>query len=219
MNKNLIFFGLVCIILLGSSAVLGQVLSINYPQPNQVISQTSRLPLNVSSDLGSSSCIFLVDGYSNTSVVCDGITTVNLPNADGEYLLTVIDQAGDSVTQHVYVSKPMGAMAIIIYLATFALMIWMIFLTFWILLKFAQSKVNIFHVMVCWGSYAIFLFFYQLALEYANVAFLISWFELTIQPLGWIMVVASLSFYLVNSMVNTLKTGKNCFAPGWEDHE
>lgn len=218
MNKTL-FLLLICMILLGSNNVLGQILSINYPQPNAVVSQTSRVNLNVSSDGSSTTCILLIDGYSNTSVLCNGLTTVNLPNADGDYILTVVDEDDTSVTQHVYIVKPVGAMAIIIHLSSFVIMLLMIFLIFLLLLKFVQLRLNLYHVLVCWASFALFLFFYQLTLEYLNMGLLINWFNLLLKPLGWVMVVASALLYFAVSMINTLKTGKNCFAPGWDEHK
>jgi hypothetical protein len=204
---------LVCVFC--SFLVAAEIQSINYPAPNQVITRTKNVPLNITSD-ASSDCYFSYSEGANVSVSCNGVTLVDFPSADGNYIIKVGDSSDNWIKQHVNIVKPSGAISAVIYFSVFALILLMFFLLFVLLVALAKFNVNIYHVMACWGSYFLFMFMYQMAMEYASMPFLLDWMDMILYVSGYMMIVGSLILYIVISSINSFIQRKNCFLPDWD---
>lgn len=198
---------LLCLICL-STGVLGAVNSINYPAPNDIIPETARIKLDVSSSAADTGCVFSYDNVKNVSVSCNGVSLVNLPNADGTYQIKVTNGSGDScVTQYVTVSKPSGSVVLFIYLFSFFLIFGIGLSFFWTFIRLVLVKVGLMDVTIGLVLYFAILFDYQLALDYIGIPFLISWLDLTITIGMWTAALIPIVLWLICGLVRTFKKG------------
>jgi hypothetical protein len=196
MKTTLVFALLAALLLAGS--VSSEVLSINNPAPNEVISETARIRLSVSSTETSSGCYFNYNNVRNVSVDCNGTTLVNLPNADGVYQLNVGDSEGTGVTQYVIVKKPTGAIVVLVYTLGLGLMLALLFLLFRMIIRTALLEYNVYDLFTAWGVLFAYMITYQLMLEYVNASFIIGWADLFMNYGGfWILTTLSTTSYAI----------------------
>lgn len=191
----------ICFISFASAAIT----SINYPHDNDVITHTSRINLNVSSS-GSTGCYFTYTSPTgavayNQSIICNGVSLVNLPNAEGTYNLTAHDSAASTQTITVTVAKPSGILVTLIYFLTFFVLISMLFLTIINLAKLATFATTIFDIAISLSVYFGLLIAYQLVLEYSAVPFILNWLDLIQSIGGWVMVMLPLISFFVTFVV------------------
>ena len=207
MKSLTLIFVVLCLICL-STGVLGAVETINYPAPNDIIPETARIRLDVSSDAADEGCVFSYDNVKNVSVSCNGVSLVNLPNADGTYLLRVTNGSGSCVSQYVTVSKPSGAVVLFIYILSYFVIFGIGLALFWVLIRLVLLKCGLIYVAISLCLYFALIFDYQLALDYVNIPFLMSWLNL-FQDIGlWTAVFIPLVLWLVCGLARTFKKGK-----------
>lgn len=203
MKKLYLFIFALLLINLGT--VAATVDSINYPHNNDIISYTAKIKLNVSSS-GSTGCIFnYVSSLGavpyNQTVLCDGVSLVDLPNADGNYNLTVLDDVGDSQTITIKVIKPNGILVAAIYTLTFFLLLSILFVFILNLAKLATTSTTIYDVAISMTVYFGLLISYQLIIEYSAVPFIIDWLDLIRSIAGWVLVMLPLISFVVTFFV------------------
>jgi hypothetical protein len=196
-------------VLLGAGFVLGDILSINYPAPNDIISTGSRIRLNVTSDGFSTNCYFNYDNVSNQSVACDGVSLVNMPNADETYRIKVGDGAGNYISQQVTIQKPDGIMVMFVTLLTVVVLCVMIFMTVSQVVKLATFNMKMLDLVICLCLYLVFLFVYQLNVEYMSVPFIMDYLDLFLNWALYIFAVFAPMNYLICIIVRMFKKKKN----------
>lgn len=205
MGKQLFYLVALCLFIFSIVPVSASWDSINYPYANDVLTYSARIPLNVSST-GSTGCYMnyiTSNGQVNNNqpILCNGITLVDLPSAEGTYNITVWDDAADSETIIVTVDKPSGILVTAIYVLTFGILLSMLFIFILVLSRTATARMTIYDVAKSWTAYFGLLVSYQLALEYANVPFVISWLDLIQSIGGWVMIALPLIGFFVTFFV------------------
>lgn len=206
MRKNLFFMlFLTAVLLIGLSSAA--VSKINYPRDNDILIYSQGVNLNVSSS-GSTNCVFFYATTTgivpyNQSVLCNGLTLVNLPSADGIYNITVQDDAGSSQTNTITISKPSGILVTFIYAVSFLIVLSMLFIFILNLAKFIIADTTIYNVAVSWTVYFGLLISYQLSQEYLNIPLVMSWIDLFMSVGGWLLVV----FPVIAFVVSFIKKG------------
>ena len=183
--------------------------SINYPRNNDIISETARINLNVSST-AVSNCVFYYTTSNgavpyNQSVLCNGISLVNLPNADGNYNISVQADGGSSVTNVITVDKPNGILITLIYVLTFFVLFSGLFFFVINLAKLATVSTTIFDVALSWSIYFGVLISYQMVIEYSNVPFIIGWLDLMRVIGGWVLFVLPLIAFFITFFFKGMK--------------
>lgn len=209
--KKLLFF-LIILSFMIIPSISSIVDNINYPYNNDIISYSARIQLNVSSS-ASTGCYFtystsLGPALYNQSVECNGISLVDLPNANGEYNLTVTDDVSDSQTITIKVEKPAGILVTMIYFFSFLILLFMLFIFIINLAKLATINFTIFDVAKSLTIYFGLLISYQLVIEYVGVPFIIDWLDLIRSISGWIMVVLPIISFFITFFVKGTKKKK-----------
>jgi len=195
-------------ILLMFSSVSADILSINYPAPNDIISEGSRIQVNVTSDGFSAGCYFNYDDVYNQSISCDGTSIVNMPNADETYRIKVGDNAGNYITQQVTIQKPSGIMVMFVYTITMIILCLMIFGTVALLIKLATYDMKVLDLCISLCLYVVYLIIYQLNLEYIGVPFIMNYLNLFLTTSLWIFVVFAPINYVVCVIIRSFKKKK-----------
>lgn len=193
MNK----IALLMVLLLMPSLVSAGIESINYPAPNDVIPETKNIRLNLTSSLLTENCTFSYDGIRNQTVACNGISRVDLPNADGAYQIKVTDGSGNSIGQYVFIEKPTGVLVLVIYGLSYFLIFGIVVSFLRLLLRLLLFKIGLSDMLISLGLYFLLLFDYQLVLEYINIPFLVDWLDLLIDWGGWISIIFALLFWII----------------------
>lgn len=188
-------FMLVLLLLLAITPVLASVDFIEYPAPNEIIYQSSRIKLNVSTTLGQD-CYFNYNNVRNQTINCDGISLVDLPSGNGVYNITVGDNE-TSITQSVIVRRPSGDMVIFTYIFTFLIVATLLFYVIVLLAKLASFSIGIYDLAANYALYFGLLFCYQLALEYVPIPLFLDWVQFFMTNLAWTAIVLPGVGYLI----------------------
>jgi hypothetical protein len=188
--------------------VCADVLSINYPAPNDIISQSAKIRLNVTSNGTSADCLFSYDNVSNTSVSCNGISLVDLPNADATYRIRVTDGDGSFVDQQVTIMKPQGTTIFFIYTLTVIVLASIIFMIVLLISKLATFETNLYHVAISLVLYFVFLITYQLNLEYIAASFILDYITTFFSAMSWVLIVFPILNYVICLLVRTFQKKK-----------
>lgn len=200
-NKSILY---ILVILLLALPSLATIQSINYPAPNEIITETARIRLNVTSTPSSEVCWFTYNNVArNQTISCDGISLVDLPAASGTYNITVWDNATSSKTQNVTVIQNNSNIVLFIYILATISILAILFLTIYLLGRTATFETNIYDVSYSFVAYFALLISYQMSLEYSRVNFLLSWQELFINSSGWMMIVFSTASFIVCLIIRT----------------
>lgn len=187
------------LILLALPGINAQVDLIEYPANNEIIYQTSRIKLNVSTTLGSD-CYFNYNNVRNQTISCDGVSLVDLPPGNGVYNITVGDNES-SLVQSVIVRKPSGSMVIFTYVFTFLIVAVLLFYFIVLLAKLASFSVGIYDLAANFALYFGLLFCNQLALEYVPVPLFLDWVNFFVGNLGWTSVVFPSIAYFISFFI------------------
>lgn len=203
--RKIFFFTI--LILLTLNLASASIDSINFPYGNDVLTYSNNIPLDVSSS-GSTGCVFFYDsptGYVpyNQSIDCNGITYVNLPNADGVYNISVMDDATDSIQQTLTISRPSGILVTFIYALSIFLLGAMLFIFVLILAKTAVGDVTIYNLGLSWAFYFTLFATYQLILEYANIPFIVGRIDLLLTISSWLVVVFPVIAFLISVIIKS----------------
>lgn len=195
------FLGLfVWLLLLGVgtlSFVSASVLYINYPAPNDIISESARIRLNVSSSVNSSDCFFSYDGVRNQSVGCDGVSLVNLPNADETYRIRVTDSDGSYVDQQLTILKPAAGVVNFVYAITIIILCGLIYMIVYLIGRLVSFETDVRDTTISLCLLLAFVIIYQLNLEYISVPFILDYMDVFMSVGLWIMSVFVIVNYLV----------------------
>lgn len=203
MKSYKLYLAIFLILFLSINNSSAAITSINYPYNNDIIPNTARIQLNISSS-GSTGCVFYYDTPTGTvafnqSIACNGVSLVNLPNAEGAYNLTVEDSAASTQTITVTVDKPAGILITAIYILTFFLFLSMLFLIILNIARLATFSMTIFDVAISLSVYFGMLILYQLSIEYINVPFFIGWLDLIqLGNIGWLFVAFPIIAFFVS---------------------
>lgn len=217
MKNNVFSLPVVClVILLGVGVVLSltsfvvyaDVLSINYPAPNDIISESARVRLNVTSNGTSANCVFSYDNVSNQSVGCNGVSLVDMPNADETYRIRVTDSAGSFVDQQVTIQKPSPVTSNFVYVLTILVLCGVVFWVFYLIRKLAEVNLRWFDVAISICFYIIFLIVFQLNWEYVNVPFILDYLDLFFDASIYVLVVFPLIAFFVCGSIRSMKKKK-----------
>jgi hypothetical protein len=215
MKRFVLFLLVVCFVLLGagflieSPSVSADVVSINYPAPNDIISQSARVSLNVTSNDSTSNCVFSYDNVSDVPVSCSGVSLVDFPNSDGTYRIRVTDvDSGSFVDQQVTITKPGGGVVFFVYTLTVFVLSSIIFLIVFLISKLATFETNLYHVAGCVVLYLVFLITYQLNLEYVSVSFILSYINMFFSSMSWVLIVFPFINYVICLLVRTFNKKK-----------
>lgn len=205
MNKFFLFPLVLACVLLGAGLVLGTVEQIVYPAPNDIISESSRVRLNVLSSDNSSDCVFSYDDTYNQSVSCNGTSLVNLPSVSETYRIRVTDSDSSFVDQQLTIAKPIGGVAVFVYALTLLVLIaWLYFFVLTIV-KSALLEVGVYHLLAVIIVFFLFLFVYQLNLDYVNSPFILGWLDLFLNIFNYVILVFSFLSFVVCSIVRSFK--------------
>lgn len=209
--KKIIFLCLLSLLLAGLTLPLtvADVLSINYPAANDIISESSRIRLNVTSNGTSDGCYFTYDGTKNQSVSCNGISLVNMPNADETYRIRVTDNAGSYVDQQLTIKKPAPSTTNFLFLITVLLLCGSLFLLFYLLKKLVTLDMRWFDLAVSFVFFFAFLIVYQLDLEYLNIPFIFDYLDVFFQGSIYALVVFPVIAYFVCGTARSFKKKKH----------
>jgi len=188
--------------------VKADVLSINYPAPNDIISESARIRLNVTSNGTSADCLFSYDNVSNQSVGCNGVSLVDMPNADETYRVRVTDDSGSYVDQQVTIMKPSAITVNFIYGLTIFLLCSVVFWIFYLIKKLAMIMIKWFDVAISTCVYIVFLIVYQLNWEYINVPFILDYMNLFFTGSLYVLLVFPLVGFFVCGSIRSMKKKK-----------
>lgn len=177
------------------------ITSIDYPYNNDTLSYTSRINLQVNS-AGSSNCYFNYDNVHNVSIACSG-GLVDLPNADGTYMIYVGDDAGSQKNIQVHIVKPSGILIAFLYALVIIFVLGMLFIFVINLAKLATFSTTVYSVAISWSFFFGMLLTYQLILEYSAVPNIINLLDQIRSISMWIAVV----FPLIALVVTMFKKG------------
>lgn len=206
MKKSL--FSLILLLIILTSFASATITRINYPSDKEVISHTARIQLNISSSL-SEECYFTYNNIAkNQSINCNGISLVNLPNADGRYNITVADNASSSITQEIIVIRPYGSLVTATYIFTIFLILLSFYWLAYTITKFAELSFSLKDFILSFGMLFAFLLDYQLVLEYVNVPFIINWLDLTLSACWWVLLPFSGIAFIVCAIVRAINKKK-----------
>lgn len=198
-HTSLLSLLIVLCILLSYSA-MAVVQSINYPAPNDIISETARIRLSVTSTDTSSTCYFNYDNVKNVSVACNGTTLVNLPNADNTYRIIVGDEDGSSINQQVTVVKAQGVLVTAIYILDIIIILACFFILIYTIDKFSQLDVTMIDLGMSWTALFGLFLSYQLSLEYLNMPFMLDWLNLILNTCTYSLGIISLIGFIVSAI-------------------
>jgi len=190
-------------------STIATVESINYPAANDIISETHRIKLDVTSDASSTDCWFSYNKVKNVSVNCNGTSLVNLPNADGTYQLTVIDDLGSNVIQNVTVVKEESIMSVAILFSSIIVMIISVFMILVIIHDIATLNFTFKKLALCYALAFTYLILYQLCLEYMNLPSLMQWLDMFLQFIGWGLFILSTIAYIISFFYQLTTKKKN----------
>ena len=203
-----VLLGAVIIALFLPCLVKADVLSINYPAPNDIISESARIRLNVTSNGTSSDCLFSYDNVSNQSVGCNGVSLVDMPNADETYRVRVTDDGGSYVDQQVTIMKPSATTVNFVYGLTIFLLCGVVFWIFYLIKRFAMTMIKWFDVAISTCIYIVFLIVYQLIWEYINVPFILDYMDLFFTGSIYVLLVFPLIGFFVCGSIRSMKKKK-----------
>jgi len=189
-----------------STLVSASMTSINYPVANDIISETARVKLDVSSS-GSSGCYFNYNNIKNVSIGCNGVSLVDLPNGNGDYNITVGDNAGSSITQVVTVRRMTGSVVVFIYLISLIILMGIVFDVFYLLGKAVQLNVSLYDIGVSYALAFGLMIDYQLAVEYIRIPFLVDWLNICLTSSLWMLMVGGTGLFAFSFVKNL--TDKN----------
>ena len=209
-NKLLIFCITLCLLLgvgisLKSPLVSASVLEISYPAPNDIISNSARVRLQVVSSFNSSNCYFSYDEVYNQTVVCNGTTLVNLPNADETYRIRVGDDSGSYVDQQLTIQKPSPSVTNFDMALTIIILCGLVAMIIYSIARFVKLETNIRDLIVSLCLAICFIIIYQLNLEYINTPFIFDYLDLFMTNGLWILVVFMLVNYFVCATSRSFK--------------
>ena len=210
MDDKIIFYVCLCI-LLGAGISLttpfseATVLEISYPAPNDIISNSARVRLQVVSTGNSSNCYFNYDEVYNQTVECNGTTLVNLPNADETYRIRVGDDAGSYVDQQLTVQKPSPNVTNFVMALTIIILCSLLAMIIYSIARFVKLETNIKDLIVSLCLALGFILVYQLNLEYINTPFVFDYLDLFMSNGLWILVVFMLVNYFVCATSRSFK--------------
>ena len=210
MDNKIIFYVCLCI-LLGAGISLttpfseATVLEISYPAPNDIISNSARVRLQVVSTFNSSNCYFNYDEVYNQTVECNGTTLVNLPNADETYRIRVGDVEGSYVDQQLTVQKPSPNVTNFVMALTIIILCSLLAMIIYSIARFVKLETNIKDLIVSLCLALGFILVYQLNLEYINTPFVFDYLDLFMSNGLWILVVFMLVNYFVCATSRSFK--------------
>ena len=210
MDNKIIFYVCLCI-LLGAGISLttpfseASVLEISYPAPNDIISNSARVRLQVVSTFNSSNCYFNYDEVINQSIACNGTTLVNLPNADETYRIRVGDVEGSYVDQQLTVQKPSPNVTNFVMALTIIILCSLLAMIIYSIARFVKLETNIKDLIISLCLSLGFILVYQLNLEYINTPFVFDYLDLFMSNGLWILVVFMLVNYFVCATSRSFK--------------
>ena len=210
MDNKIIFYVCLCI-LLGAGISLttpfseATVLEISYPAPNDIISNSARVRLQVVSTGNSSNCYFNYDEVYNQTVECNGTTLVNLPNADETYRIRVGDVEGSYVDQQLTVQKPSPNVTNFVMALTIIILCSLLAMIIYSIARFVKLETNIKDLIISLCLSLGFILVYQLNLEYINTPFVFDYLDLFMSNGLWILVVFMLVNYFVCATSRSFK--------------
>jgi hypothetical protein len=192
-----LFSSYILFLLVLSSLVSADILSINYPAPNDIISESSRVRLDVTSNGTSSNCYFNYDDIKNVSIDCNGISLVNFPAKSETYRIRVGDDAGSYITQQVTINKENGVLPTVIIIFAIVIMMLMFFMFFHILGRLLVFEVGLYDAAITYVIIFGYFLVYQLMIDVVNLPFLISWLDIFKNISLWFMSIFTLIAYVV----------------------
>lgn len=207
MRKITLLFTILIVSVLACTLASASITSINYPVANDVISETARVKLDVSSS-GSSNCYFNYNNVKNVSVACNGITLVNLPNGNGDWNITVGDNASSSITQIVSVRRSTSSVIVFIYLIAILILMGIMFDVFYLLSKAVQLAVSLYDIGIAYSLSFGLMITYQLAVEYVRIPFLIDWLDICVKSTLWILMVGGTSLFAFSFIAEMIRKEK-----------
>ena len=205
MNK--LIFSILLISIFSSALVSAAITSINYPVANDIISETARVKLDVSSS-GSSNCYFNYNNVKNVSVSCNGVSLVDLPNGNGDYNITVGDNSSSSITQVVSVRRMTGSVVVFIYLLSILTLMGIVFDIFYLFGKAVDMSVTLYDLGISYSLAFGLMIDYQLAVEYIRIPFLIDWLNICVTTSLWMLMVGGTSLFAFSFIYNYMKKNK-----------
>lgn len=209
MKKIILVYLLIVLLALPSIPTASAALTrLNYPRDNDIITYTNNVEINITS-AGSSNCVLYYQTSLgivpyNQSVVCNGISSVDLPNANGLYNISIADDAGDIITHNIEIKKPVGILITSIYIITFLIFLGLFFMTFLLMAKLAILNVTIYNILTSLALFFGVLIMYQFNQEFTTLPFIIDWLDITIS-LGWIFVIWPIAAFFISFFVNAIK--------------
>jgi hypothetical protein len=204
---NKLIFSILLISIFSSALVSAAITSINYPVANDIISETARVKLDVSSS-GSSNCYFNYNNVKNVSVSCNGVSLVDLPNGNGDYNITVGDNSSSSITQVVSVRRMTGSVVVFIYLLSILTLMGIVFDIFYLFGKAVDMSVTLYDLGISYSLAFGLMIDYQLAVEYIRIPFLIDWLNICVTTSLWMLMVGGTSLFAFSFIYNYMKKNK-----------
>ena len=191
------FLNFYFVLLLLSSLVSADIVSINYPSPNDIISESSRVRLDVTSNGTSANCYFNYDDIKNVSVACNGVSLVNFPSKSETYRIRVGDDAGSYITQQVTINKSDGVLPTVVIVFAIVIMMLMFFMFFHILGKLIVMEVGLYDLAITYVIIFGYFLVYQLMLDVVNLPFLLTWLDLFSKISLWFLSIFTLISFVV----------------------
>lgn len=205
MDKKALVFLFAFAFIIATQIAGATVDSINYPLDNDVLSYSSRIPLDVTST-GSSGCYFYYEThkgyvYVNSSVSCNGETLVDLPNSNGNYTIYVEDNATSIQSVDVEVAKEGNFLLALFYAVFVFILISVITSIVTTIARLITFKYTPLELGISFGLYFVVLFLNWASIEYVRIPLIttftdnfVAWLAFPLIILPTIALILSLIF-------------------------